>query len=127
MENDRRKEKRQKTSLDAGIFITQGENGNPVTPVFNCRLISISRHGAGVALEKIMHERMHLAFGPMESDHLFTNLTIEAGGQEMASIPARTIWFNKKTGQPLPPYRIGLEFLQPLSHREFSSINRLLG
>jgi len=124
MEFDRRKENRHTASPSAGIYLSQGKDGPAISPIFNGQLITISRRGAGIALHEIMTDRTHLAYGPMESETLQLNITLQLNDHESIIIPAKPIWFNKKTHQNIPPFRIGLEFLEPLTLKELNLINK---
>ena len=96
MKHDRRKESREKTSLPAGIYLSQGSEGMAVSPVFYGQLISLSRRGAGIALHEVMVDRTHLAFGPMENDNLFLTIQLQLNDHEPLIIQAQPIWFDKK-------------------------------
>ena len=126
MEPDRRKEERNAPALAADVYLSRRSGGPPVTPVFSVQLISLSLRGAGVALHEIMSGRTHLAFEPMESETIRINLRLNLDNEEEIVRSAKPVWFNKMVHTTTPPFRIGLEFIQPLSPGELNRINRHL-
>ena len=128
MQFERRKEKRQACSLEVGVFLSQGKNGPAINPPFAGQLVSLSRQGADVALDEIMHDRTHLALAPMGSDQFLLNIILPAEGADKNSltISAQPVWFDKKTGTGLPPFRIGLQFTELLTAKQFQFISSLL-
>ena len=80
-----------------------------------------------MALQEIMANRIHLALAPMETDTLKLNMTFCIGEQDQPlTIPARPIWFNKKIEQDIPPFRVGLKFVTPLSAHQVQEIGKVL-
>jgi len=55
----------------------------------------------------------------METNTLKLNMTLRVNEQdEPLIIPARPAWFNKKIKPDIPPFRVGLEFVTPLSAQQ---------
>lgn len=107
------------------VFLTQGNDGPSITPLFKAHLVSFSRQGADVALTEIMYESTHLALTPMSSRNLLINITMPAGNPENSfTVAARPVWFDKKNEPDIPPFRIGLQFIENLSAKQFQLINR---
>ena len=107
------------------IFLSQGENGQAVTPLFQCHLVSYSRQGAEIALKEIMFESTHLALTPMGSGQLLLNINLPGGETESPfTVSAKPVWFNKISEEGLPPFRIGLLFTESLSSRQMKQINK---
>ena len=127
MQFERRKDKRYDCSkLTVEIFLSRGMEGPAITPNFQAKLVGLSRQGADVALEEIMHEQTHLALGPMGSSKLQLNITLPAENkEETCTISAKPTWFDKKTGTGMRPFRIGLEFSHLLSNKHVQMINEL--
>jgi hypothetical protein len=124
---DRRKEKRQESNLKVGIFLSQGRNGPAITPSFQGQLVSFSRQGADIALDEIMYDRTHLALDPMGSDQLQFNIVLPSEeADDSFTIPAKPVWFDKKTGTGIPPFRIGIQFAESLTSKQLQMINRLI-
>jgi hypothetical protein len=124
-DQERRREQRQLCPPEIGVFLTQGKNGAAASPVFQGVLISISRFGAGIALAEIMADRTHLAYGPMGSDTLQLNIVLPFPGRETPlTLPVRPVWLKKEQGGGLPPFRLGLEFLEPLPPAILRRLNR---
>lgn len=128
MQFERRKEKRQSPDLKVGVFLSQGKNGPTLSPPFWGKLISISRQGAGVALDKIMFDRTHIALGPMSSDTLQLNIIVSADDTETPplTLPVKPVWFDKKSDDTMPPFRIGVEFFELLTSDQLKRANKLL-
>ncbi len=127
MQTERRKEDRKLCSLKVGVFLSQGENGPAISPPFWGKLISLSRHGAGVALDEIMFDRTHLALGPMGSDTLQLNIIVSFEDNEnQLTFPVKPLWFDKKSDDIMPPFRIGLEFPEMITPDQLRQINELL-
>lgn len=127
MQFERRRENRKTCNLQIGVFLSQGKNGPALTPPFQGLLVSLSRQGADVALDEIMYDRTHLALAPMGSDLLLLNIILPAGeADDPLTIPAKPVWFDKKTGTGIPPFRIGLKFTEFLTPNQYQRINRLL-
>lgn len=124
-DHDRRREDREHCPREIGVFLTQGQNGSAASPVFQGVLTSISRHGAGIALAEIMAGRTHLAYGPMDSDALQLNIVFPSQGQDTPlTLPVRPIWLKREQGEGLPPFRLGVEFLEPLPAAILQRLNR---
>jgi hypothetical protein len=128
LQPERRKEERQSSGLKVGVFLSQGKNGPPLSPTFWGKLISISRQGAGVALDKIMFDRTHIALGPMSSDTLQLNIIVSSPEADSPplTLPVKPVWFDKKSDDAMPQFRIGMEFLDLLSSDQLKQANRLL-
>lgn len=127
MQFDRRKEKRQGINRKVGVFLSQGKNGPAITPHLQGQLVSFSRQGADIALDEIMYDRTHLALGPMGSDQLQFNIIIPAEEADNSfTISAKPVWFDKKTGTGMPPFRIGLKFTEQLTFKQLELINGLI-
>lgn len=127
MQFERRKERRQACNLKIGVFLSEGKEGPALTPPFQAQLVSLSRQGADVALDEIMYDRTHLALAPMGSDLLTLNIILPAGEADAPlTITAQPVWFDKKTGTGIPPFRIGLKFTELLTSNQFQRINSLL-
>lgn len=125
MQFERRKEKRQACNLQVEVFLSQGMEGPEITPHLTAQLVSLTRQGADVALDEIMHESTHLALTPMGSDILLFNIILPADNEENSlTVPAIPVWFDKKTGTGMPPFRIGLKFTEHLSFKQFQQINK---
>lgn len=125
-DQDRRREDREHCPREIGVFLTQGNNGSAASQVFPGVLTSISRHGAGIALAEIMAGRIHLAYGPMESEALQLNIVLPAQGPDTPlTLPVRPVWLKKEQGEGLPPFRLGVEFLEPLPPAILQRLNRL--
>lgn len=125
-DHDRRLERRESCTLIIGLFLSQGRNGQVVSPVYPGVLTSISRSGAGIALAEVMADRTHLVYGPMDSDTLQLNIVFPPQGQEPPlTLQVRPAWFNKvPESEDLPPFRLGVKFLEPLSAAIFRRLNR---
>jgi hypothetical protein len=124
-EQERRRESRVSSALRAGLFLGKDIDDPQATHVHWGQLITLSRLGAGIALDEIMADRVHLAFAPMESDELTLNLVVPLDNQETPLvIPVRPIWFNKEYAPDIPPFRIGIEFRPPLSSRQMKQITK---
>jgi hypothetical protein len=124
-DHNRRREDREHCPLEIGVFLTMGKNGAAASPVFQGILTSISRHGAGIALAEIMSDRTHLAYGPMESDALQLNIVFPSQDQDTPlSLPVRPIWLNREQSGDLPPFRLGVAFLEPLPSAILQRLNR---
>lgn len=128
MQFELRKEERQPSNLKVGVFLSQGKNGPTLSPPFWGKLISISRQGAGVAIDKIMFDRTHLALGPMSSDTLQLNIILSSDEDvdTPLTLPVKPVWFDKKSDDSMPPFRIGIEFLELLTSKQLQQANRLI-
>lgn len=125
MQFDRRKEKRHPCSLMVEIFLSREKDEDAITPFFQALLCSLSRIGAEIALDEIMHDRTHLALDPMGSDKLQFNIILPIDSEDQSlTVSAKPVWFNKKKDTGLPPFRIGLQFTKTLSAKQLQRINR---
>jgi hypothetical protein len=124
-DQERRREQRELCPPEIGVFLTLGRNGTAASPVFQGVLISISRYGAGIALAEIMADRTHLAYGPMGSDMLQLNIVLPFQNRETPlTLPVRPVWLKKEKDEGLPPFRLGVEFLEPLPPAILQRLNR---
>ncbi|HBI15848.1 MAG TPA: hypothetical protein DDY20_10115 [Desulfobulbaceae bacterium] len=127
-EQERRREDREPCPREIGVFLTLGRNGAAASPVIEGVLTSISRHGAGIALAEIMAGRTHLAYGPMGSDALQLNIVFPSKDEDIhLTLPVRPIWLKKEQGEGLPPFRLGVAFLEPLPPAILQRLNRQQG
>jgi hypothetical protein len=124
---ERRKEKRLECRLKVGVFLSQEKSGEPLTPQVQGLLVSLSRQGADVALEEIMQDRTHLALASLGSNRVLLNLVLPAGdGENTLTVAGKPVWFDKRTDTGVPPFRIGLRFVEDLTSRQYQRINRLI-
>jgi len=127
LQSERRNEERQSCNFKVGVFLSQGKNGPSLSPPFWGKLMSISRQGAGIALDAIMFERTHLALGPMSSDTLQLNIIVSSDDVDtQLTFPVKPVWFDKKSDATMPPFRIGLEFLEVLTSEQLRQVKRPL-
>jgi len=120
-----RRESRNSCNMDIDVYLSYGEDGEAVTPVFRGRLISLSRRGAGIALDEVMAGPTHLAYGPMESDTLRLTLVFHLQeDDDNLRVDTRPVWLNKEQNEDIPPFRIGVEFIDPLTNEIFRRLNR---
>lgn len=125
IKKERRREERQPCNLVVGAFLSQGPNGPHVSPVFDGWLMSLSRRGAGIALTEVMAGQTHLVYGPMESAQLQFNIVFTLPDREQPiTLAARPVWLNKEKDANIPPFRLGVEFLEPLPDDLFRQLNR---
>lgn len=111
--------------MEIGVYLSRGKDGPAVTPVFRGQLISLSRRGAGIALDEVMAGPTHLAYGPMESDTLRLTLVFSLRENDgNLRIDTRPVWLNKEQNEDIPPFRIGVEFIDPLTNELFRQLNR---
>ena len=126
-DTERRREQRHSCNQQVGVYLSQGRDDSAVTPIFNGLLTSLSRRGAGIALDEVMAGPVHLAYAPMESDNLQLNIVFTLPGHpEQLTVPAYPIWLDKVQNEDLPPFRIGVEFAEPLKNELFQQLNRQL-
>lgn len=124
---DRRREIREPCTLHIDVFLRERGGGEPVSPFFAGVLISFSRHGAGIALREVMAGRTHLIYGPQESSalELVLRLPVPGGGPAL-TLAVHPVWLRKEAADQLPPFRVGVEFVEPLPAEVYREANRLL-
>lgn len=120
---DRRREQRHACSRPVGVYLARGPDGPAVSPVFEARLITLSLWGACIALNEIMAGSTHLAYGPMESNALQLTITFSTATGEPLTVPSRPIWLDKIQDGEMPPFRIGVEFISPLTKEQLLLVN----
>lgn len=127
IENERRQENRHSRIQQIGVYLSQGLDGAGISPVFSGQLLSISRSGAGIALDKIMSGSTHMVYGPMESDALQLNIIFSfQDSKKTITVPALPVWLDKKQSENIPPFHIGVEFIKPLTNEQLQQLNRQL-
>lgn len=120
-----RQESRNACNMEVGVYLSHGIDGKAMTPVFRGRLISLSRRGAGIALDEVMAGPTHLAYSPMESEAIrLTLVFLLQENDENLRIESRPVWLNKQQHDDIPPFRIGVEFIDPLTNELFRQLNR---
>ena len=124
----RRREHRDPCALAIELVLVWGVNGSEALPAVPGVLTSISRSGAGIALAEVMVGRTHLAYGPMESDILQLNMILPPQGQGTSpTLPVRPVWLRRESADDgLPPFRLGVEFIDPLPPAIYQHLNRQL-
>ena len=61
----------------------------------------------------------------MESDALQLNIVFPAQDKDDPfTLPVRPIWLKKEQSEGLPPFRLGVEFLEPLPTAILQRLNR---
>lgn len=120
-----RQESRNSCDMDVGVYLSRVSDGQALTPVFRGRLVSLSRRGAGIALNEIMAGPTHLAYSPMESDAIrLTLVFLRRDNAESLQVDSRPVWLNKEQDDNIPPFRIGVEFINPLTDELYRRLNR---
>lgn len=115
------REKRFACDGKADLFLTDKNYQTAMTERLHGQLLDISAKGASLALAEIITDRKHMAYTPMESDLFKLNLVLYITDEELV-LPVKTIWFNKKISGEELPFRIGMEFLKPLSSEQLKKI-----
>lgn len=124
-ENDRRREERNVCHQEIDVYLSREPGGEATSQLYYAQLITLSRSGAGIALDEVMSGSTHLAYGPMESDELHLNIVFYfPDDREPLAVATRPIWLNKKQSKDVPPFHVGVEFLEPLSSETFKELNR---
>ena len=105
----------------AGLFLADKNAQNPLTERLYGKLLDISCNGASLALAEVINDRLHLAYGPMESDRLKLHIVLYIDDEELV-IPVTPTWFNKKLSEDVLPFRIGMEFITPITSEQLKKI-----
>ncbi len=121
MSSEQPREKRFACNGRAGLFLTDKTGQTAMTERIHGQLLDISSNGASLALAEIITDRKHMAYTPMESDLFRLSVVFYLDDEEIV-LPAKTVWFNKKISGEELPFRIGMEFLQPISSEQLKKI-----
>lgn len=123
MTKDQPREERYPCHGKAGLFLADKNAETNMTERLYGQLLDISCSGASLALAEVITDRKHLAYAPMESDRLklFIVLYLE---EEEFIVPVKTTWFNKKLSEEYLPFRIGMEFVTPITSEQLKKIRR---
>lgn len=115
------REKRFPCHGKASLFLADKSGGQALTDRLHGQLLDISNHGASMALDEIITDRLHMAYTPMESDRYSLHIVLYLGEEEYICL-VQTTWFNKKLGAEEMPFRIGMEFHEPLTSEQLRAI-----
>lgn len=121
MGQERPRENRYPCHGTAALFLAATSKPATQTARLHGQLLDISTRGASLALAEIITDRKHLAYAPMESDLLKLYVVLPMEGEETI-LPVKTTWFNKKLSEESLPFRIGLEFLTPITPEQLKKI-----
>ncbi len=122
MTKERRKEKRHPCTSKIAIFLAKGANAAPESGILAGNLIDISLNGAGLSLPQILDKRVHLAYTAMESKELILHVILHHGTEQRVIIPVKPAWFNRTLSENMTPFRLGVEFTEPLSDKLLASL-----
>lgn len=123
MTDDQPREERYPCQGQAALFLAATTDETAVTERLQGRLLDISSSGASLALAEVITDRKHLAYAPMESDLLKLHIVLYMEDEEII-LPVKTTWFNKKLDDEPLPFRIGMEFITPLTSEQLKKIRR---
>ncbi len=113
MSFERRRAKRYNTREEVLLFLRSKEGGRQVTEPVPARLIDISMSGAGIMLPRLIVDRNHIFYAPLESSAVvlcleFPLITTDEGNHFVVS--ARPVWLDRNLEDEETPFRIGVEF-----------------
>ncbi|RJX29860.1 MAG: hypothetical protein C4531_10035 [Desulfurivibrio sp.] len=113
--------------LSGSLFLCQGENGERLSRPVNCRVVALSRKGAGLIIRQIMVDSLHLFFGPLESKQLILYLAIEPANaaEPGLTLAVRPVWFNRILFEDQQPFKMGIEFLKKIAEDDFRRLKKL--
>ncbi len=145
-----RRSKRYDLSLLPATVEAVDENGFKVAGPLPARIIDLSRHGAALFLTRVMSDLYHICFSVQENrEHLlvisftptdFDNLGIaesisvtgkgEAGDTDgnigRISIKAYPVWFDSYDYEDLVAFKMGVEFLEPITRENMSLLRKAM-
>lgn len=120
MDIERRQNKRHPSTYKVGIFLARGEHGSAQSATLAGNLVDISAKGATLSLPEILDGQNHLAYTAMGSSSLILHVKLtHHNGQELL-LPAKPIWFNRSLSEHLTPFKLGIEFITPLSKEQLA-------
>ncbi len=122
MTQEQQREERYPCHGKAGLFLADQNGHTALTEILHGQLLDISSRGASLALAEIITDRKHLAYAPMESDRYKLYIVLFLGDDEELITPVKTTWFNKKLSEEISPFRIGMEFVTPLTSEQLKKI-----
>lgn len=123
MTQEQPREERYPCHDKAGLFLAATNNPTAMTERLHGQLLDISCKGASLALAEVITDRKHLAYAPMESDLLKLYVVLYLEDEELI-LPVRPTWFNKKLSEKILPFRIGMEFITPITSEQLKKIRR---
>lgn len=121
MTKEQQREERYPGQGKAGLFLVD-RNAQAANPErLHGQLLDISCNGVSLALEAVITDRKHLAYAPMESDQFKLHIVFYLEDNELI-IPVHTTWFDKKLNEEKLPFRIGMEFVTPITSDQLKKI-----
>lgn len=121
MSGERPRDQRFNCQGEAALYLCDANGHTAMTKRLMGSVVDISSTGVSVALAEVITERVHLVYGPMESNHLHLRIVFFLEESELV-VPVRTVWFNKKINEEERPFRLGMEFLEPLTSDQLKKI-----
>ena len=128
MGKERRIFNRVPLELNGSLFLSQEKDGEKLSRPVNCRIVNLSKKGAGIIIRQIIVDNLHLFFGPLESDELILHLAIGQGNGEAAmTLAGRPLWFDRILFEEQQPFKMGIEFLEKIGEDDYRRLKKLAG
>jgi hypothetical protein len=126
---ERRIFKRFPLALNGSLFLCQGRNGNRLTRPLSCRVVDLSRRGAGILTWQIIVDNNHLFFASLGSDQVILHLAIdlENTDEPPLTLAVRPLWFDRiLLNEEQQPFQMGVEFFEKIAKEDFRRLKKVV-
>jgi len=114
-------------ALNGSLFLCQGRNGSRLSRPLSCRVVDLSRRGAGILTWQIIVDNHHLFFASLESDQLILHLAINPKNTDEPPITlaVRPLWFDRILHEEQQPFQMGVEFFEKIAEEDFRRLKKV--
>jgi len=92
----------------------------------SCRVVDLSRKGAGILTKQIIVDNHHLFFASLESEQLLLHLSIGSEDTDAPPITliVRPLWFDRILFEDQQPFKMGIKFLEKMAEEDFQRLKK---
>ena len=131
---ERRRAIRVDCTVNISLVMRRGRNGDVVSVPSAGRIIDVSLTGAGLSVDQIRVDRVHLFYTPQDNPSYVLHLEVgmppeDKSGLGFISIPVKPIRFDRifeEDGAP-KPFHVGVEFLVGSTDEQVCALFNLVG
>jgi len=112
--------------LNGSLFLCKGRGGEKLSRPVSCRVVDLSRKGAGILSWQIMVDNHHLFFASLGSERLILHLSIgsEDTDEPPITLAVRPLWFDRILFEEQQPFKMGIEFVEKIAEEDFRRLKK---
>ncbi|GAB4343999.1 MAG: hypothetical protein Kow0089_20210 [Desulfobulbaceae bacterium] len=125
---EQRRSQRYTDFLPVSVTARRTDSESPEAGPFSARIVDVSRHGACLLLTQVMMRSFHIFHSTRDDEaiDLVLHLTVPAG-TDPVEVKARPVWLNSGKIDDIKVFRMGVDFVTPISADLLQRINKEIG